>query len=285
MSTDRSKQRQVEFSNISTLETFNSYIKKYGFSISNFYDVHFVVTGNSGTPSDRRPFMNSVFNRIPSSETGARAFGSNSVKELMRYYADECTLPGYQIATGDYRINNSPMMKYAYGTVNSEINISFICDGRNEVKKTFDAWKEFIYASSIPSAQLRDSYNINQNRDLGRSRYRDDYACDIVIIKFERGNSSDLNKSTKFLPTKKIIPDYIEEELSTTRKNGFGYAIPTYSVRLVRAFPVNVSSVSLSSGASDLTKVQVAFEYDAIYSSALTGTGTVNDRITTNSDL
>lgn len=286
MSTDRTKNK-VEFDNISNFQTFNSYIKKYGFSISNFYDVHFVVTANDNTRTDQRPFMNSVFNRVPAANDKSRTFGGGTVKELMRYYADECSLPGHQIATGDYRINNSPMMKYAYGTVNSELNISFICDGRSEVKKTFDAWKEYIHASSIPNVQLslNDSYNINQNRDLGRSRYRDDYCCDIVIIKFERGNSSDLNVSKKFIDSKKIIPDFIDENLDNPRKSGFANAIATYSVRLVRAFPVNVSSVSLSSGASDLTKVQVSFEYDAIYSSAMTGTSTVSSRITTNSDL
>lgn len=285
MSTDKNKQQKVEFDNISNYQTFNSYVKKYGFSISNYYDVHFVVTGNSGAVSDARPFMNSIFNRPPGGSSGTRIAGGTTVKELLRYYADECSLPGFQIATGDYRINNSPMMKYAYSTINSEVNMSFICDGRSEVKKTFDAWKEYIHASSIPSIQQGSlSYNINQDRDIGRSRYRDDYACDIIIIKFERGNSSDINKATKFLPVKNILPDYIDEELGV-RRNGFGYALPTYSVRLVRAFPVNVSSVSLSSGASDLTKVQVSFEYDAIFSSAITGSGTVNDRIKTNSDL
>jgi hypothetical protein len=285
MSTDKNKQNNPEFDKLSNLQTFNSYVKKYGFSISNFYDVHFVPP-LLDPKSNTNQFIQNILTRSPSDSSG-NSRGGIKAKEILRYYADECSLPGHQMATGEYRINNSPMMKYAYGVVNSEVNISFICDGRSEVKKTFDAWKEYIHASAIPKVpvQGRNSYNVNVSRDLNRSRYRDDYTCDLVIIKFERGNSSDANKARLFYSDRTIIPDYIEENLSVVKTKGFGYALPTYSVRLVNAFPINVSSVALSSGASELTRVQVSFEYDAIYTNALSGTGTVEESITTNANI
>lgn len=282
MSTDP-KKLSKEVEELSTYKNFQSLVKKFGLSISNFYDVNFVpnlgIDANDKEQQIAKSFLNSLINRVPPvSGTKASASNIGNMRQILKYFAEECTIPGSQIATSEYRIGNTPQVKYAYGTVNSEATISFLCDGRSEIKKTFDAWMEFIYGTTVPVGDL--TYNRNTTRNLGRSRYRDEYACDIIIVKFERTNSSDINRATKFFPDSDIIPDSKkkEDDLALKRKTkGFGKAQATYSVRLKNAFPTNVSSISLSSGASDLTRVQVSFDYEMMYSSPITGTGSVLD--------
>lgn len=257
---------------------FKSYVSKFGFSISNFYDVDFVLTNNQlANQSNLGSILGKFFNND-------NTVDKDTIKGLMRAYADECTIPGYQISTGEYRINNSPQFKYAYGIVNNEITFSFICDADSELRKTFDAWGNFIYTSSIPIASTLTNRNtINQ---LGRTRYRDEYVTDIIVIKYERYASSKKNSFIKldtgtgsnissFHLGSDIIPDYnqsIKNKDVSIFTSGFGKAIPTYSTRLINAFPTNISSMALSSGSSQLLKLQVTFEYEtAVTSGQLQG--------------
>jgi len=259
---------------IPNFKDFKSYIQKFGFSLSNFYDVNFFLT--NGTKGS----LANIFNRIPGTDL-ANANDANNAKGLMRLYAEECTIPGYQISTGEFRITNSPTMKYGYGIVNNEITFSFIMDAGSEIRKTFDAWQAYIYThiatnNTIPNITL----NPNSVSQLGRTRYKDEYVSDIQIIKFERyaSNSGLIQKNGEinnflkgFHPTKDIIPDSTEDKSS-----GFGKAIPVYSVRLRNAFPTNISSMSLSSGSSQLLKLQVTFEYDLAIQSSLSGNSTTS---------
>jgi hypothetical protein len=229
---------------------FNSSVKTNGFSLNNFYDV--------------------IFEFRPGSELYTNIFGSGrsrnskgtQIPRLMRLYADECTLPGIQVTTGEYRINNTPLLKYSYGSVFSESNFSFIMDANSEIKKVFDSWTSFIYGYSVQSP----------NDSRFRARYRDDYAIDIIIIKFEKPISSknNMNGSKSSFKRSEIIPDIKRRRNSATR---FYKAKPVYSARLFKAFPSNISSVPLNSGASSLNKLSVSFEFESYTTSALTGSG------------
>jgi hypothetical protein len=253
--------------------TFKSFVQKYGISISNFYDVDFQLV-NSGSK-----LLNNIFSL---GMTGNANVSSESFMQgLLRLYADECTIPGYSISTGDYRITNTPTMKYAYGIVNNEITFSFILDADSEIRRIFDAWGNYIYSSVSYSGSTLSNSNINFNSkiDLGRTRYRDDYVCDIVVIKLERFRSSKKNTyslpenqeelNAKFYQNNQIIPDY-----KGTLPVGFGKPRATYSVRLKNAFPTTISAIPLSSGSSQLIKVQVTFEYELAIPSSQTGGST-----------
>jgi hypothetical protein len=272
--------------NLGTFKEFGSYVKRFGFSITNFYDVHFDMTNRQGN-------LNNIFKRIP----GTNSITLNdadrfNMKGLMRFYAEECTIPGFQISTGEYRITNTPQLKYAYGIVNNEINFSFIGDANAEIRKTFDAWQSYIYAHNLPGRTSTNAgiLNINRQENLGRTRYRDEYVSDIVIVKFERAGISDSTskplplpgglQAGQYMTAREIIPDYTQSTLDKELVTKFERARPLYSVRLINAFPTNVSSIPLSSGASELVKVQVTFEYETAVTSAHNN-GTVQGSIKT----
>ncbi len=271
--------------NLGTFKQFRSYVSKFGFSITNFYDVHFDLNNNSGN-------LNNIFKRIPGGNSiTLNDSDSFNMRGLMRFYAEECSIPGFQISTGEYRITNSPQLKYAYGIVNNEITFSFIGDANADIRKTFDAWQSYIYAHNIPN-RLQPSagfLNINQQQNLGRTRYRDEYVSDIVVVKFERAGTFDVTNREQrgpgllntgsYMSARDIIPDYNPSSIEEVASN-FKKAKPLYSVRLMNAFPTNISSIPLSSGASELVKVQVTFEYETAVTSAHNN-GTVQGSIET----
>jgi hypothetical protein len=168
-------------------------------------------------------------------------------------------------------------MKYAYGIVNNEITVSFISDADSEIRRIFDAWGNYIYTGVSLSGTntINTNINMNQSVNLGRTRYRDDYCCDIIIIKLERHRSSRKNTRLKttqsdyqsnFYNVDEIIPGSGLNYIS-----GFGKPFATYSVRLRNAFPTTISAIPLSSGSSQLVKVQVTFEYELAVPSSQTG--------------
>lgn len=239
---------------LSNLRDFKENVKRYGFSINNFYDVKFLISANSP-----------LYTEIAKEQELNRKITDS----LMTLYTDEATIPGVQISTGEYRINNSPTLKYAYGAVFSEASFSFIMDADAKIKSIFDIWTNWIYGYS--SRVNRIGPLLQQVTPKLRTRYRDEYAVDIIIIKYERAMSSALNGpaigSQTTLPSfsvKDIIPDAGKNEASKFYK-----AIPTYAIKLFNAFPSNVSSVTLNSGTSELTKLSVSFEYETMTSSVL----------------
>ena len=254
---------------------FKGYVEKHGFSLSNFYDVQF----DFNNESNNSQLLKNIFNLGMSGNPNNT--DSSFMDGLLRLYADECSIPGYSISTGDYRITNTPSMKYAYGIVNNEITISFILDADAEVRRLFDAWGNYIYGSVSLRGRNVSNTNINFNTeiDLGRTRYRDDYVADIIVAKLERHRSSKKNTRTRttnidaqrnFYDNDDIVPGYNGPLLP-----GFGKPFYTYSVRLRSCFPTTISSIPLSSGSSQLVKVQVTFEYELAVPSSQTSNGSV----------
>ena len=256
---------------------FKGFVQKHGFSLSNFYDVQFYLSNESS----KSQLLKNIFNL---GMTGNPNNTSTSFMDgLLRLYADECSIPGYSISTGDYRLNNSPTLKYAYGIVNNEITISFILDADAEVRRLFDAWGNYIYGSvSLSGGNVSNTnLNFNTKTDLGRTRYRDDYVADIIVAKLERHRSSrkntrlpvtNIDSQRNFYRNNEIIPDYNGPLLP-----GFGKPFYTYSVRLRNCFPTTISSIPLSSGSSQLVRVQVTFEYELAVPSSQTAAGSVSE--------
>ena len=259
--------------NMSNYAEFRSHIFKYGFSVSNFYDVTInwaSTLGKSGKSSS-----NPLFKELSAELRG--------LQTLMRLYTDETSMPGLQMSTGEYRINNSPQLKYAYGSVFSEVNMSFMMDADSIIKTVFDVWTNFIY-----------NYSGGQRSTRLRSTYRDDYAVDIDIIKYESATSSQMNRSRnnvvsgmdeskwdKSFKMHDIIPDkqqFYGSEYRIHNKSGvqkghvaFRKAVPVQATKLFKAFPANIASVPLSFGDTSMNKLSIGFEYESHITTAITG--------------
>jgi len=259
---------------IKNFKEFKSYVSTSGFSLSNFYDVQFLLGNNNSS------FLKSIFTRGIQTNTS----GGGTISNLMRLYADECSIPGFSIATGDFRITNSPNMKYAYGVVNNELTMSFISDADSEIRQTFDGWGNYIYSGITSNGDRINGININSITDLGRTRYKDDYTLDIVIIKLERYRSSKKNSPLSLNINGEIVPHKVISNadlfpgvnVASERMvdSEFGQALQKYSVRIKNAFPTTISAIPLNSGASQLVKIQVTFEYDMVAPASQTG-GTI----------
>lgn len=240
-------------SQMSNYAEFKSAVGRYGFSINNFYDVKFELTPASP-----------LFSEIKA----ALDIDVNDATNLMRLYTDETSVPGIQMSTGDYRITNTPNLKYVYGGVFSEASFSFIMDADSRIRSLFDVWTNWMYGySSRLKRSSEADFPFIQTSPKMRTAYRDDYSVDIVITKYERSMSSHLNKPGDNAPAfsiKDIIPD-------SRRAGGtkFYKAIPVYATRLFNAFPSNVASIPLNSSASELSKLSVSFEYETLTTTAL----------------
>ena len=259
--------------NMTNYAEFKSHIRKYGFSVNNFYDVNInwaSTLGQSGRASD-----NPLYKELSTELRG--------LQTLMRLYTDETSMPGLQMSTGEYRINNSPQLKYAYGSVFSEVNMSFIMDADSIIKTVFDVWSNFIY-----------NYSGGQRSSRLRSTYRDDYAVDIDIIKYESATSSHANRArntvvsgmdeskwNKSFKLHDILPDkeqFYGSEYRIHNKSGvqkgqiaFRKAVPVQATKLFKAFPANIASVPLSYGDTSMNKLSIGFEYESHITTAITG--------------
>jgi hypothetical protein len=165
----------------------------------------------------------------------------------LSFYTDEVSIPGEQVVTSEYKINNSPTYSYATDVIYPEVTITFILDAYMNQKKIFDKWIEYIKP-------------ITTKPGLMRLKYRDEYVSNINITKYERFGNSYREADRLLLKTISINP--ANSNIKSIEP------IFRYNVTLHNAFPTTISSVQLSSGSSQLNRVSVNFKYDyPIYSS------------------
>ena len=158
----------------------------------------------------------------------------NGVK--LSYLADEVTLPGYNIATGEFKgpvpgINP----KYAHTRQFSEANITFMMDRDHLPFKVMHNWSDFMF----PTTEV-------DGVAFFKTRYYDDYCADIVIDKMETGNPN-------------------VEKLKPSQRNVLGSGetcYPVSRITLKNAFPYVVSGVTVSNGPNQPVKFQTTFYYE-----------------------
>lgn len=251
---------------MSNYSTFKEQFKKSGYSSSNFYDVTIELDSN--------PKLIQQLSRDPQ-------FDLRSTKQLLKLYCDEATMPGLQMSTGDYRITNTPNLKYAYGAVFSGMELSFMMDADSQIKNLFDLWTNWIYGYATQRLSLENLFEIGSPQQNFRSAYRDDYTVDIIIVKYERSMNGTANGRS---PTDKrtayslrdIIPDIQDKKSIDSTK--FYKAIPVHATKIFNAFPSNISSVPLSREETSISKLGVSFEYEIFTTTTLNSSSAANFR-------
>tara|TARA_B100001094_G_scaffold279294_1_gene289361 strand:- start:60 stop:917 length:858 start_codon:yes stop_codon:yes gene_type:complete len=255
---------------MSNYSTFKEQFKRSGYSASNFYDVIIELEGNPKLV--RQLSRDDEFDLQPS-------------KNLLRIYTDEASIPGLQISTGDYRITNTPNLKYAYGAVFSEMELSFMMDSDSRIKSIFDLWTNWIYGYSnqitdFPNS-IEDILRSSAPQKNFRAAYRDDYTCDIIIIKYEKymngkKNSEEPNNNSLAYSLRDIIPDIRDKK--SLMNSGFYKAIPVHAVKLFNAFPSNIASIPLNREETSISKLSVSFEYETYTTTTFNGDSVSNFR-------
>lgn len=239
-------------SNLNVLSNYNEFkanVSKFGYSMANLYDIQFDVYQSSALYTE----LASDFDLA--TDEGSATLGD--IQQLMRLYTTECTMPGVTMSDSEYRITNTPQLKYAYGAVFNEFSVTFLMDANSNIRKLFDKWTNVIYP-----------YSAFQGAGDGvlRTRYKDEYIADITVVKYERATSSVRNRSfANNIPGRRIIPN--GESDATT---GFKDNVAVHAVRMKNAFPKSIDSMSLSSDAGQMTQFSVSFEYESLQTSTPT---------------
>ena len=240
-------------SNITTLTNFNefkSYVSKYGYSMANLYDIQFDVPNGTGLYA-------AFIAALSGATSDSDAANLGEIQQLMRLYTTECTMPGVTMSDSEYRITNTPQLKYAYGAVFNEFSVTFTMDANSNIRKLFDKWTNIIY----PYSQFRGSQD-----GVLRTAYKDSYIADITVVKYERATSSVRNRVfSNNIPGRRIIPN--GESDATT---GFKDNVAVHAVRMKNAFPKSIDSMSLSGDGSSMTSFSVSFEYESLKTSTPT---------------
>ena len=229
---------------------FKSAIKAFGFSVNNFYDVQIGIA--AGTRLYRELL-----------ESGNTSLENFSQSKLLRLYTDEASMPGVQMSTGEYRITNSPQLKYVYGTVFSEMSLSFLMDAENIIKGIFDIWTNWMYGYSAGESGWSAANRF-------RANYRDNYAVDIIIVKYEKpifGKGDTFFKGGRLM--KRESKNTILPDLNDTSKSKFFRPVPVHATRIFNAFPANIASIPLAYGETSLNKFSVGFEYESYTTTAI----------------
>jgi len=234
---------------MSNLKEFRANIWKYGFSANNLYDVIIEI-----------PTGGALYKELQANNL---AIPDGFLKNNLRLYTDEASMPGVQMSTGEYRVTNSPQLKYVYGSVFSELSLSFLMDAENIIKGIFDIWTNWMYGYSAGTSGWSATNRF-------RANYRDDYAVDIIIVKYEKpifGKNETFFQGGRMM--KRESKNTILPDLKDSSRSKFFQPVPVHATRIFNAFPANIASIPLSYGDTSLNKFSVGFEYESYTTTAI----------------
>ena len=214
--------------NIDTIR--KNIVGDYGLASSNRYQI--TIVSNQGL--SQAIGVSGVTSPI-SYESNNSATNSGA---KLSYLADEVTIPGYNIATGEFKgpvpgINP----KYAHTRQFSEANITFMMDHDHLPFKVMHNWADYMFPTVSASGNA-----------YYKTRYYDDYCADIIIDKIETGN-----------------PELAKQQLTGAQRITQSSRETCYSVSrivLYKAFPYVMSGVTVSNGPNQPVKFQTTFYYE-----------------------
>lgn len=214
--------------NIDTIR--KNIVGDYGLASSNRYQ----ITIESSTDLSAAIGVSGVESPI-TYESNASA---TSTGAKLSYLADEVTMPGYNIATGEFKgVLPGINPKYAHTRQFSEANVTFMMDHDHLPFKMMHKWADYMFPIQTDSGN-----------PFYKTRYYDEYCADIIIDKIETGN-----------------PALLKQRLTEAQRMGLtsretGYTVTR--VRLHKAFPYVMSGVTLSNGPNQPLKFQTTFYYE-----------------------
>ena len=210
----------------------------YGLATSNQYHISFVFNPIVGEGFESLLDYMDARGFSFSGNVNPQSFGSNdqgatnSMK--LSFLADEVNIPGYSMATGDFKgpvpgIN----LRYAHTRNFTEFNAAFLMDMDHTPLKFFRLWSDYI--AGLETTGFDDSTRYSQ------VQYYNHYAHDIIIDKIEPNTSS---------VTKMFAKSSADTHNVVTR------------TRLYRAFPYMINDLTASNGPNQPMRLQTTFYYE-----------------------
>ena len=240
-----------------SLTNFIESVKQQGgFSFSNNYDVDFSFKKPDGVLVKRMRDFGidfTVGSTISSGDNGTnQGSGVSGSGGLIKMLCDEAQLPNVQASTGQItgRYLGEGIVNYPHTRLYSDFQLGWMGDRNMLPLKFVNLWYNFIfqeYSNTEANTEV-NPFNVTgqslsavkQLASVGtaarqvRLSYPEDYLCNIIVTKTERG------------------PKAANEKASI-------------SYTLVDAFPYSIDTTPLSYGASQITKISANFYYSKHY--------------------
>lgn len=242
-----------------SLSTFIEAIAKQGgMSYSNNFDVEFHFTSTNNTLLDRLKLAGLD---LKTGTNSAEDSGGITTAQILKMFCEEAQIPNIQAATGQYtgRRLGEGQVNYAHTKLYTDFQLGWMCDANMTPLKFLNSWMEFIFPELDTSGQeikagkgtggtgetyykvgstlsglKSETGNLHSRDKQIRLRFPDDYQCNIIITKTERGASA---------------------------PNSRGSIMYT----MIDCFPYAIDAIPLSYGASQVTKVTANFYYSKLF--------------------
>jgi hypothetical protein len=161
------------------------------------------------------------------------------VWESINYFADDVTVPGKRITTGQIR-DVGQQRNFATDTAATDLQVSFIVTKDLIHRELFEKWMQYTAS---------DAEN--------RVTIYDEYVTNILISKWELGSNIVWNGITK---------SGRQYEQRLNRATGVW--------QMFGAFPYDMSAMSFNNGQTDLMKLDISFYYERYRFDTIGGEGT-----------
>lgn len=201
----------------------------YGLSSSNKYQISFELKNNLLTEY----LFNRGISGISSTNPIDFESGEDTITNatILSFLADEINLPGFSVATGEFKGHVPGInIRYAHTRNFNEANVSFLMDMSHLPLKFLRFWSDFMFG-----------FEQTENITYSLMNYYDDYTCDIIIDKLEPNVSPKKRKSAKSSRDTHTV---------VTR------------TKLYNAFPYLVNDATLGNGPNQPYRVQSTFYYE-----------------------
>jgi len=230
----------------------------YGLSSSNKYQIGFllpVVENGNELLSDylKRTGITDISQQDPFQyERNARVQSGG----VLSYLADEVNIPGYSIATGEFKgFRPGINARYPHTRNPNECTIAFLQDMKHTPLRFIRSWSDYIFGFNqteigdfkqpLPQDQAISSAIPYTDAPYALMNYYDDYACDIIIDKLE----PNVNTVTKL-------------KAGSDGTGSFGTHNVVTRTILRKAYPYLSNDFTVSNAPNQPVRVGVTFFYE-----------------------
>ena len=213
----------------------------YGLSSSNKYHISFLLPNNTNSQPEtlaaylgRKGLSTNSFTADPA-EYDRNSYGENDTAMILSYLADEVNIPGFSIATGDFKgFRPGINARYPHTRNPNECSIAFLQNMKHTPLKFFRYWTDYMFGFNLTELD-------GSQEPYGLMNYYDDYVCDIVIDKLEPNtNTTTKLNATSSYETHNVVTRTI----------------------LRKAYPYLSNDFTLSNGPNQPVRVGVTFFYE-----------------------
>ena len=234
-----------------------------GMSFSNNFDVQFDFSKNDKLRTHMKnmgvDFSQFGKGQAPSND---EEMNSTDAASVLKVFCEEAQLPNVQAATGTYsgRRLGEGSVNYAHTRMYTDFQLGWMCDANMTPLKFLNAWYTFIFNDYNAKGAEIFGKSGSTTAPLGATAFNTRGASmDTMKGKATTGELAEADKEVRL-----SFPDEYQCNIVITKSEKGGSAPngrPSMMYTMVDCFPYAIDAVPLSYGASQVTKVTANFYY------------------------